>query len=204
MEYFPWYHVSLHVLPYHTSHSDLSFQKWSRYLSELPSYLQEAVLLHQFHQVRHSYGSQHHLHKSDQHHLSVYPSSPLTDSAGLLTVFLWTYPVSDLLPSLLQTAPPGHSLIPITLLCSNLYMQSLQGSSTFFIFSLLLLYIIFDVSSMGSCILFYFFVFFSFIFTCFAFQKCFSFIFHYIPCYHSIPSGFIYALLIFSPLLWYP
>ena len=55
--------------------------------------------------------------------------------------------------------------------------------------------------SMGSCILFYFFVFFSFIFTCFAFQKCFSFIFHYIPCYHSIPSGFIYALLIFSPLL---
>ena len=34
-----------------------------------------------------------------------------------------------------------------------------------------------------------------------SFQKCFSFIFHYIPCYHSIPSGFIYALLIFSPLL---
>ena len=40
----------------------------------------------------------------------------------------------QLLPSLLQTAPPGHSLIPITLLCSNLYMQSLQESSTFFIF----------------------------------------------------------------------
>ena len=58
-----------------------------------------------------------------------------------------------------------------------------------------------EVKAKGSCILFYFFVFFSFIFTCFAFQKCYSFIFHYIPCYHSIPSGFIYALLIFSPLL---